>query len=66
MALNIIGTFSVSDGSNDKSISPFLSYLIFVGFFPRKTRVSMGSRSGSIGGFVTCEAFSSILSQYTG
>ena len=36
------------------------------GRWPRKTFVSIGSRKGSMGGFVTWEALSRSLSQYTG
>ena len=47
-------------------ILPSSSRFIRSGFLPRNTFVSIGSRRGSIGGFVTWEAFISILSQYTG
>ena len=37
--------------------------VIFSGFLPNIVLISIGSRSGSIEGFVTCEALRSILSQ---
>ena len=45
---------------------PFSSRSDASGFSPRNTRVSIGSRSGSMEGFVTWEALMRILSQYTG
>ena len=57
---------SSSCGGRSVLSRPFSSRAICAGFLPRKTRVSIGSRSGSIGGFVTCEALINIRSQYTG
>ena len=61
-----MGVESSSWGGSVGTILPCSSRLTRVGFFPRKVLVSMGSRRGSMGGFVTWEAFSSSLSQYTG
>ena len=66
MAENIIGMDSSSCGGSSQRIAPFSSRRICCGFLPKNTRVSIGSRSGSIGGLVTCEALIRILSQYTG
>ena len=66
MAENITGMESSIWGGSPHFMFPRSSRSIFSGFFPRNTRVSIGSRRGSIGGFVTCEALIRILSQYTG
>ena len=66
MAENRMGTDSSNCGgiSVHRLPSPFRRTVS--GFLPRNTRVSMGSRRGSMGGFVTCEALMRIRSQYTG
>ena len=66
MAENITGMESSSWGSRRQSRRPSLSRVREAGFFPRNTRVSMGSRRGSMEGLVTWEALSSSRSQYTG
>ena len=66
MAENITGIESSIWGGSSHFSFPFSSRCIFWSFFPRYTRVSIGSRSGSMGGLVTCEALTRILSQYTG
>ena len=66
MAENITGMESSNWGGSLQSNFPSAVRFILEGFFPRYTRVSMGSRKGSIEGFVTCEALIRILSQYTG
>src|SRR5574344_873442 len=48
------------------SSEPSLFLFIDSGLFPRDTFGSIGSRSGSIEGLVTCDALIRILSQYTG
>ena len=66
MAENRIGTDSSSWGGRSVHRVPSPFRRMASGFLPRNTRVSIGSRKGSIGGFVTCEALMRILSQYTG
>ena len=66
MAENITGIESSSCGGRSQSSVPSALRFGSTFFLPRKTRVSIGSLSGSIGGFVTCDAFIKILSQYTG
>ena len=66
MAENITGMDSCICGGRRQSRRPFSSRRMVSGFSPRNTRVSIGSRRGSTGGFVTCEALMSSLSQYTG
>ena len=66
MAENITGMESSICGGSRQSSRPLSSRRSVSGFFPRNTRVSMGSRRGSTGGFVTCEALMRSLSQYTG
>ena len=66
MAENITGIESSICGSNLQVSFPSASRPTRWGFFPRNTFVSMGSRSGSMGGLVTWEALIRILSQYTG
>ena len=53
MAENSTGMDSSSCGGSAVSILPSALLLIPEGFFPRNTFVSIGSRSGSIGGLVT-------------
>ena len=60
---NITGIESSICGGRSQMMFPLSSRSILSGFFPRETRVSMGSRSGSIGGFVTWEALIRSLSQ---
>ena len=62
----MIGVESSRVGVVSVFILPSSLKVTSFGFLPKNTFVSIGSRSGSIGGFVTCEALSSILSQYTG
>ena len=57
---------SSSCGGNSQFNVPSLLRCTFCGFLPRYTLVSIGSRKGSMEGFVTCEALIRILSQYTG
>ena len=66
MAENITGIESSTCGGSSHEILPSAPRSMCAGFFPNETRVSMGSRSGSIGGFVTCDALMSRRSQYTG
>ena len=66
MAENITGIDSSICGGRSHVMRPWASRSILAGFLPRETRVSIGSRSGSMEGFVTWEALRSILSQYTG
>ena len=63
MAENKTGMDSGSCGGRSQFSRPSASLCIRSGFLPRNTRVSIGSRRGSMGGFVTCEALISILSQ---
>ena len=63
MAENMTGTESSSCGVMSVLILPVSSRSIFDGFRPRKVFVSIGSRSGSIEGFVTCEALIRMRSQ---
>ncbi len=63
MAENITGMDSSSCGVRLSTSSPFASRSTVVGFLPRNTRVSIGSRSGSMGGLVTWDALMRILSQ---
>ena len=60
------GTLSSSCGARVFLSLPFSSRSIFTVRLPSHTFVSIGSRSGSMGGLVTCEALTSILSQNTG
>ena len=66
MAENRMGTDSSSWGGRSVHRLPSALRRMAEGFFPRNTRVSMGSRKGSMGGFVTWEALMRMLSQYTG
>ena len=63
MAENITGIASSTMGGRVVSREPLGFLWTRSGRWPRKTLVSMGSLRGSIGGFVTCEALSSSLSQ---
>ena len=63
MAENMTGTFSVSCGGMLSTRLPSASRSMACGFAPSVVRVSIGSRSGSIDGLVTCEALMSSLSQ---
>ena len=63
MAEKRIGTLSLSCGADAVRRLPFSSRSTRSVLRPRKVRVSMGSRRGSMGGFVTCEALSSRRSQ---
>ena len=63
MAENITGMLSSSWGARRGIRFPSASRSSLSGFAPRKTRVSMGSRRGSMGGLVTWEALMRILSQ---
>ena len=60
------GMDNSSCGESSRTSAPFSSRRTGCDFAPRNTRVSMGSRSGSMGGLVTCEALMRIRSQYTG
>ena len=53
IAENITGIDSLIWGGRSQTILPFSSLAILSGFLPSVTRVSMGSLSGSMGGFVT-------------
>ena len=66
MAENMTGMDRVICGGREQISLPFSSRSTLPGFLPRETCVSIGSRSGSIEGLVTCEALSRSLSQYTG
>ena len=66
MAENMMGTSSFSWGGVSSMSLPFSSRRMPSGREPRYTRVSMGSRRGSMEGLVTWEALMSSLSQYTG
>ena len=60
MAENISGTSSlICGGIFDITRRPHSSTLSASGRLPKSTRVSMGSRRGSMDGFVTWLAFSS-------
>ena len=63
MAENSTGMLSSSWGGRVQSRRPWSSRRMAEGFFPRNTRVSMGSRRGSMEGLVTCDALISSLSQ---
>ena len=63
MAENSTGMLSSSWGGRVQSSRPWASRRIAEGFLPRNTRVSMGSRRGSMEGLVTWEALRSSLSQ---
>ena len=63
MAENNTGMDSSSCGVSSVISRPWASRRMRSGFLPRNTRVSIGSRSGSMGGFVTWEALSSRRSQ---
>ena len=63
MAENMIGMESSSCGDCFVQMVPSGLRVMSVFFLPRKTFVSIGSRSGSMDGFVTCEALMRILSQ---
>ena len=65
MAEKSTGTSSLSPSSSVTS-APSLSLFVSPFLPPRYTRVSIGSRNGSMEGFVTCDAFISILSKYVG
>ena len=53
MAENSTGMDSSSCGVSSVISRPWASRRMRSGFLPRNTRVSIGSRSGSMGGFVT-------------
>ena len=57
------GIFSVSCGGMLFTSLPSSSRSMACGLAPSVVRVSIGSRSGSMEGFVTCEALMSSLSQ---
>ena len=63
MAENMTGMFRVSCGGMLSTRLPFSSRWMAVGLAPSVVRVSIGSRSGSMDGLVTCEALMSSLSQ---
>ncbi len=62
----MMGYLSLSCGGIVSTRRPILSLFISTFFWPRYTCVSMGSRRGSMEGFVTCEAFTRILLKYMG
>ena len=66
MAENMTGILSSSWGVSLQIRLPCASRSNLSGFLPRKTFVSIGSRRGSMEGFVTWDALIRILSQYTG
>ena len=66
MAENMTGIARSICGGRSQQILPSGSRTILSGFLPRETLVSIGSRRGSMGGVVTCDALIRILSQYTG
>ena len=66
MAENITGMESVTWGGISHTILPCSSRFMERGVRPSDTRVSMGSRKGSMGRLVTCEALTRSLPQYTG
>ena len=53
IAENIIGVSSTTCGGISTVDLPFFSTVIFSGFLPRIVLISIGSRSGSMEGFVT-------------
>ena len=63
MAENMTGMDSVSCGGRSYFSRPSGLLSTLWGFWPRNTRVSMGSRRGSMGGLVTWEALMRSLSQ---
>ena len=63
MAENRMGVESSSWGGRSGTMFPALSRRMWVGLRPKKVLVSMGSRRGSMEGFVTWEAFIKSLSQ---
>ena len=63
IAENIIGVSRTTCGGIIVVDFPFFSTVSFSGFLPKIVRISIGSRRGSIDGFVTCDALSKILSQ---
>ena len=64
MAENMMGTPRVRLGyMGVLMVLVFSSTTSFSGLRPKMTLVSMGSRSGSIEGLVTCDALSSMWSQ---
>ena len=66
MAEKRMGTLSFNCGGRVFFSLPLSSLSIAAVRLPSHSRVSIGSRRGSMGGLVTCDAFTSILSQYTG
>ncbi len=64
MAENMIGTSSFSCGGRGSTTRRSRSFILRIsGRLPKNTRVSMGSRKGSMEGLVTWLAFSSRWSQ---
>ena len=64
MAENMTGTSHDSWGGRGETTVRVRSFTrSLLGRLPSTTRVSMGSRSGSMDGLVTCEALMRILSQ---